>query len=154
MAASSSTVMGYVTTLFSQGTLAGVSDGDLLDRFLARSQESPRADAEVVFSVLLARHDRYRVRLTSGCRGYRMCPGLGASRPNRLRFRDQGRVSWLVPVRRSNAACRSRSGWNESQFRLGIPNAKAASAVETRRVWSPTRCQARQARSSSRTSAS
>jgi hypothetical protein len=54
----SADVLRQVRTLFGVGTAAGLSDAELLDRFLRRKAEAAEAalDAEAAFAALLARH--------------------------------------------------------------------------------------------------
>jgi DNA-directed RNA polymerase specialized sigma24 family protein len=46
----------YIGELYVAGTLAGCSDGQLLERFIATDGEKDRTDAELAFACLLERH--------------------------------------------------------------------------------------------------
>jgi RNA polymerase sigma factor (sigma-70 family) len=56
MAVTSPAVLTYVNTLFAHGSLAGLSDGEVLGRFIASQSRNARADAELAFAAIVNRH--------------------------------------------------------------------------------------------------
>jgi len=56
MTKSSPYVLGCIRTLFGVGTLGGLTDGELLEKFNANRRDLARADAELAFAALMERH--------------------------------------------------------------------------------------------------
>ena len=46
----------HIRTLFRAGSLCGLTDRQLLDRFVAENGDGDQADAEAAFEVLVERH--------------------------------------------------------------------------------------------------
>ncbi len=83
-------------TIFGTGTLAGLSDGELLERFAAASSH-PGEEAEAAFALLVERHGAGVLRV---CRGV-----LG----DRHEAEDAFQATFLVLIRRAGAIRRSES---------------------------------------------
>ena len=106
MRGNSSALLGYVRALYGGGVLGGLPDGQLLDRFIATSRDSDRADSELAFAALMERHGPmvWRVcsslaRRSGGCRGRfpGHFPGAGTESPIRCEVR-QTLGPWLYAV--------------------------------------------------------
>jgi RNA polymerase sigma factor (sigma-70 family) len=56
MRGDSPTVLRYVRAIYGTGVLSGLSDGQLLERFMASGPQSDPSDAELAFATLMQRH--------------------------------------------------------------------------------------------------
>jgi hypothetical protein len=103
--------LGAVRTLFDIGGVGGLSDGQLLDRFLERQDEA----AEAVFAALVARHGPMVLR---ACRGVLRDPhdahgalqatsaSSGCGTPHECFFAIRGHSGWRAWTSRVAATVR------------------------------------------------
>ena len=105
-------ILGHVRTLFSVGTVAGLTDGELLDRFAARQG----AGSETAFAALIERHGPMVLRV---CRSVLSDPEDA---------RDAFQATFLVLVRRAGSI-RSRESVANGSFCGLSPRRRAPSAA-------------------------
>jgi RNA polymerase sigma factor (sigma-70 family) len=108
---------GAFRALFHVGTLTGLSDGELLERYTSRADEA----AELAFAALVERH---------GPRVLRVCRAM---LPNRTDAEDAFQATFLVLVRRARSIRRKDSiaSWLHG---VAIRVAKASQAAAIRRA--------------------
>jgi RNA polymerase sigma factor (sigma-70 family) len=106
---------GSFRLLFEVGTVAGMSDGELLDRFQARRTVGAEA-AEIAFGAIIERHGPMVLRVCQGQLGdehdaqdaFQATFLILARKADSIRNRDSA-ASWLQGVARRVAACARRA---------------------------------------------
>jgi RNA polymerase sigma factor (sigma-70 family) len=111
-------ILGPIRMLFEVGTVAGMSDGQLLDRFLARRDEEGEGEghAEVAFAALVERHGPMVLRICRGRLGdehdaedaFQATFFILARKASAIR-KHESAASWLNGVAREVASCARRS---------------------------------------------
>ncbi|MGO9467776.1 MAG: RNA polymerase sigma factor [Isosphaeraceae bacterium] len=121
MMRSSPNVLGSIRTLFGVGTLGGLTDGELLERFVASRWELARADAELAFVALMERH---------GPMVWRVCRSLVSDEHD---AEDAFQATFLVLVRKAGSlkVQTSLGPWLYSvAYRVGL-NTRSITARQT-----------------------